>query len=79
MLPLSSEYKDYVIKVQLSNSEGELSVRMRMQYTCFMVDVKRLGVQCCGLDLAGCGWYRLVCEHSNTLSDSTQLLEQGIC
>ena len=41
------------------NSEGELSVHMRMQYTCFTVDLKKLRVQCCRLDSAGCGWYQL--------------------
>jgi len=44
LLPLFSEYKNDTIKVQLSNSEGELSVHTRMQYACFVVDLKRLRV-----------------------------------
>jgi len=57
----------------LRNSEGELSIHVRMQYTFLTVDLKKLRLLCCGLDLGGCGWYPLAREHSNVLSDSARL------
>jgi len=69
-----------VIKVQWSNSEGELSLHIRMQYMCLTVDLTALRVHCCEMGLAGCGWYRLVREHSNVnceLREKTNKMQQS--